>query len=549
MYTQCPECDTAFRITQAVLQQAGGKVRCGRCGAVFNALQWLSEDLPGAGEEASERDEAGALLKRLEELAGTDDIRIEDTGVEWRVIEDDEFLPDDEAEGEPAAEEQRYDDNTPLPDELLDEAEEPASPPREEIVVVPSPPEPDEERADLALDDAGGWLELLEEVGIEEAEPPLELTLEEQEPTTGPGLEEPEPELSIEEQEPPIEAGIGERKRPSEAGDEAQELLIEPGMEIAGDYCLEEGLEEHIEEDAAYGTATPELHEAAAEAAAEPARPEPASGDGEEDLDWLIDRDLLRYTEEQDALGSEDREADDAAVAEGQQEAPLFETIIMEGESVRRETPAAEEAADAVRPETKEAAPHAPPAPAAAADDARRFRVDVDGRAVATVAVVAVLALTLLAQVVHAHRQAIATNDAFGGAVDVLYRMAGVTIVPEWNVRGWQFLSTRGRTDDATNELSVASRLVNGSGRPLPYPLMHLSLTDRWEEVVGSSVIDPARYLAAGGNHAARVAPGEGFEARISIPSLPPEATGFKLNVCYRANAGKLRCAIEDFRN
>jgi predicted Zn finger-like uncharacterized protein len=46
MYTQCPECSTAFRVTADVLKQAAGKVRCGGCGHAFNALEFLSETMP-----------------------------------------------------------------------------------------------------------------------------------------------------------------------------------------------------------------------------------------------------------------------------------------------------------------------------------------------------------------------------------------------------------------------------------------------------------------------------------------------------------------------
>jgi predicted Zn finger-like uncharacterized protein len=48
MYTQCPECDVAFRVTAQVLKQAAGKVRCGGCGVAFNALAYLSEENPTA---------------------------------------------------------------------------------------------------------------------------------------------------------------------------------------------------------------------------------------------------------------------------------------------------------------------------------------------------------------------------------------------------------------------------------------------------------------------------------------------------------------------
>lgn len=45
--THCPDCATAFKVTPEQLQLAGGWVRCGRCGAVFEALKHL-QPLPQA---------------------------------------------------------------------------------------------------------------------------------------------------------------------------------------------------------------------------------------------------------------------------------------------------------------------------------------------------------------------------------------------------------------------------------------------------------------------------------------------------------------------
>src|SRR5476651_298506 len=44
VYTQCSKCETVFRLSAEVLRAAGGQVRCGRCGEVFNALAHLAED-------------------------------------------------------------------------------------------------------------------------------------------------------------------------------------------------------------------------------------------------------------------------------------------------------------------------------------------------------------------------------------------------------------------------------------------------------------------------------------------------------------------------
>ncbi len=46
MYTQCPECQTIFKISSADLAAAHASVRCSHCNALFDALPSLSEQLP-----------------------------------------------------------------------------------------------------------------------------------------------------------------------------------------------------------------------------------------------------------------------------------------------------------------------------------------------------------------------------------------------------------------------------------------------------------------------------------------------------------------------
>ena len=44
MKTRCPDCQTTFRVTPEQLKARAGKVRCGNCQAVFNALDSLLEE-------------------------------------------------------------------------------------------------------------------------------------------------------------------------------------------------------------------------------------------------------------------------------------------------------------------------------------------------------------------------------------------------------------------------------------------------------------------------------------------------------------------------
>jgi predicted Zn finger-like uncharacterized protein len=50
MYTRCPDCETTFRLGAEDLRRAHGKVRCGDCGNVFNALEFLAEDADHADD-------------------------------------------------------------------------------------------------------------------------------------------------------------------------------------------------------------------------------------------------------------------------------------------------------------------------------------------------------------------------------------------------------------------------------------------------------------------------------------------------------------------
>jgi hypothetical protein len=164
------------------------------------------------------------------------------------------------------------------------------------------------------------------------------------------------------------------------------------------------------------------------------------------------------------------------------------------------------------------------------------------------VAGVAVLALVLIAQAVHFSRDSLAKIPAIKGLIEPLYNVAGAPLTPAWDVTGWRFEATRGSTNASGDTLSIFTRIGNDAADPLPYPVISVALTDRFEETIGSRVFEPDEYLQDDEDTAARVAPGASFNALMSIESPAVDATGFKLNVCYRLPGRRLRCAVEDFR-
>lgn len=102
MLTQCPNCETTFRVTSEILRVAQGQVRCGRCQTQFDALQRLIEErpVPAANAGRLSRSEQLAAQQRVddasqievEEPETHEDITMEGKRIEisgtYRVLDD-----------------------------------------------------------------------------------------------------------------------------------------------------------------------------------------------------------------------------------------------------------------------------------------------------------------------------------------------------------------------------------------------------------------------------------------------------------------------------
>lgn len=87
LVTTCPDCDTTFKLTVAILEKAGGQVRCGRCARIFDANSRLRE------QPESETERLPTTARAEVEAASDDELAFAEaftsaTGSRW-------FLHDD----------------------------------------------------------------------------------------------------------------------------------------------------------------------------------------------------------------------------------------------------------------------------------------------------------------------------------------------------------------------------------------------------------------------------------------------------------------------
>ena len=720
MYTQCPDCSTAFRVTAEILRQAAGKVRCGGCGNAFNALEYLSETMPeqvapkepeahlpelkpepqpGSVPTSISAEQSAALLKTLDELAGSD-IRIEDTGVEWRVLDDDEqgeaaademavnvevedqphideiledsptpvdqfltdtppqvdapeiFALDDEQASQPSVDELRFDDNTPLPDDFDLDGEAPFVPAEPEPEPQPEPVVEMASQADLDLSEPDEWTDILDEFeGIADelsgVEPAGDTDLEPSEPEPGDRDEDEVAEASVEDSiDEPLDmdsqfalqaeamgidlSGIHETVDEDKTGmsDDLEALLEESSEEvrdledlldeelvdeddaneetvIAGDEFDDETDDETDDDETGEESAQLELIDDEAldelEGDEEPVsaeydefvdelEDEEWPGDPEEDnfldeaefdddveanvehyvpplteeeqtINMQIDEELLAIAvEDEDGFAStmvlpedaaEDKASEEKTEAdESTDEAEQalkdtgagFETIIMEGEAFRS-------ALDDDKQEEHKAAAAASLASIAEAKAAtQEAERAARKRQYGIAAGIAALVLLLVGQYIHQARDSLATIPAFNSVVGPMYRAIGKPLSPDWDITGWRFEVTDGKTDDENASLAIVSRLGNRSETPLPYPIIAVSLADRFEEPLGSVTLSPGDYLEDNLDPRKLVEPGNSFQAKFVVSSLPENATTYRLRACYRAADGQLRCKEDDFK-
>jgi predicted Zn finger-like uncharacterized protein len=415
VFTQCSKCETVFKLSAEVLRAAGGQVRCGKCGEVFNALAHLAEDA-GAftnGESAFD------LETRADRILQT---KVAPSRPAARPAED--FAP-------PGVEIARL--------QILDWSD-------------------DELRTAVGGDEPAGR----EESAEESAEDPLADTS--MEFTLPPGeLDRIFVESKLRPRPPTtIDLYIDEQPEPeSEPEPEAEQ-------------------EPHLQPAAARQTApAPTL--APVPRSSAPSSSPPPSG------------------------------APRAALPSG------FEV----SEDIRRDVLSGLQ--------TRVAPIESTPPPAN-----RTFAL--------WMAAAIAFGLLLVAQMVHQNREWLAAHSPFGGGLRALYSKLGAPVSQTANLSVYQ-LRQWGVTGDpaADGTLRVRASILNTAPQLEPFPLLRVTLANRFGSSIGTRDFEPSEY--AGKPIARLLTPGERVDATMDILDPGKSAEGFEIDVCLRGADRKISCA------
>jgi len=425
LFTQCSKCETVFKLSAEVLRAAGGQVRCGKCGEVFNALAHLAEDASAFTTGESSFDLETRADSILQSPAPPAARRAQPS-------------PEDSVpEGTEIARLQILDWNeSDSPDAPMEPAEDPTA-------------------------------EALGETSLEFTLPPGELDRIFVETKKG-----------VRPRMPPMPVAEPESAEP-------EEIEVFNAADPIIDIPAPAAAKPKIPAAAAVN--------AAAAAAAPSSAPEPVPAPSGFEVSEDVRREMLRGLEQ----------------------------------SVHPESLALERA-------DRSPGRSASPFDLAPQKSDRGF--------LPWLATAIASGVLLLVQVVHQNREWLATHAPLGGSIRALYSTMGAPVAPPANLSAYQ-LRQWGVTGDpaADGTLRVRASILNTAAQLEPYPLLRVTLANRFGGSIGTRDFEPSEYL--GKPTAKLLAPGERADATLDILDPGKSAEGFEIDVCLRGADRRVSCA------
>jgi len=155
---------------------------------------------------------------------------------------------------------------------------------------------------------------------------------------------------------------------------------------------------------------------------------------------------------------------------------------------------------------------------------------------------IALVLLALIATGIHSQHGVLMRNASIAPVLERAYGIIGITVQPTWDIAAFDILDSSARSSD--NDLIVMASFINRAEFAQPYPVLRVTLENRWGQAIGQEDFSPRNYLrgyAAGRNMGA----GERARAEVILRSPGAAAEGFSVDLCLESANGSFRCLAD----
>lgn len=162
------------------------------------------------------------------------------------------------------------------------------------------------------------------------------------------------------------------------------------------------------------------------------------------------------------------------------------------------------------------------------------------------VAAALVLLAALGAQAVHHWRADLVQQPAAGPWMLRAYGALGLALDPPVDLAAFELRQLGAASDPGqAGRIKVRASIVNRAPFAQPYPLLRLTLQDRFGSTIGARNLVPQEYLPGAATDASGLlGPSQRADAEVVFVDPGRDAVGFELDVCVESASG-LRCSTD----
>jgi len=519
MFTECPECETIFRVTPVDLRRAAGKVRCGECDAIFNALESLAD----TESEVRDYEPDSYALSHTEDVL--DETAVDDSEIETEEPAESEVEPEAESERDwletgslefdipPQKWSKFFNDDTLL------------GPAANETVVQDQPDAADDAETSPERND--------DHIDIDSVE-----AAEAAEDDTQPGIAPPPDSVSSTTDTTTQEEAEWMRALYDAVGDEEPVFVVEQ-QEPDSQPDVTPEQESTVTIDAADD-----------ELAQTDSRSEPVLSADWEDAAEAQQNTATLSEETGEIFDASDADSDDADdddkpgwTEPAVEHDPPVLPAAAENESAIKYWHEVGSDAEAASPPTDEETETAAP-PWADRTDANPEEIGGGDASLTWGIAAAALIVLLLGQLLHYQRDSLATHDRYGALTRGFYTALNIPLYPNWDISSYEIRGSEAVAGEkGSDSLEIRGQIAVVGDAAVGPPLLQVLLRDRWANIIAGGVFSPSEYYAEPNDYESLLNPGSYVPLHITVNDPGAAAQGYELQLCLQKRNRDLQCS------